>query len=92
MLELLEFIRELLVEDALIVVPVLWVLGKIVKGTPKARDWTIPYILLGLGIVFTIGILGFNVDAVIQGVLVSGVAVFGHQLLIQTRERGGDNS
>lgn len=84
--EMLEFIRELLVEEALIVVPVLWILGKIVKGTPRVKDWTIPYILLGIGIVLTMGILGPNVDAVIQGVLVSGAAVFGHQLLVQTVE------
>lgn len=84
---MLEFIKELLIEEAIIVVPVLWVLGKIVKETPRVKDWTIPYILLVIGIVLTIGILGVNVDAIIQGILVSGLAVFGHQLFIQTKER-----
>lgn len=84
---MLEFIKELLIEEAIIVVPVLWVLGKIVKETPRVKDWTIPYILLVIGIALTIGILGVNVDSIIQGILVSGLAVFGHQLFIQTKER-----
>ena len=84
---MLEFIKELLIEEAIMVVPVLWVLGKIVKETPRVKDWTIPYILLVIGILLTIGILGVNVDAIIQGILVSGLAVFGHQLFIQTKER-----
>lgn len=81
-----EFIKDLLVEDAMLVVPALWVIGKIVKETPQIKDWTIPYILLGIGVILTVGILGVNVDALIQGVLVSGLSVFGHQIFIQTKE------
>lgn len=57
------------------------------KSTPNFKDWLIPYVLLILGIVFAVFLMGFNVDAVIQGVLVSGAAVFGHELYKQGKER-----
>lgn len=85
-----EMLNEYIVQQALIVIPVLLILGKFIKETPRVKDWLIPYILLALGIVFTIGLMGFDIDAVIQGVLVSGAAVFGHQLYAQTKHRESD--
>jgi hypothetical protein len=51
------------------------------------QDWTIPWVLLAVGILAALGIIGFTVDAAIQGVLVAGAAVLGHQLVKQTTER-----
>ena len=79
----MDFINEYLLEEALIVIPVLLILGKIIKETPNIKRWTIPYILLIIGVSITFVMLGLNVDAFIQGVLVSGAAVFGHQLFKQ---------
>lgn len=86
----MDFIIEYIVEQALIVIPVLLILGKIIKETPMVKDWLIPYVLLVLGVCFTVLLMGFNVDAVIQGVLVSGAAVFGHQLFVQGKYREDD--
>jgi len=86
----MEILNEYLIEEALIVIPALLILGKIIKGTPNIKHWTIPYVLLILGIAFTIALTGFNVDSVIQGVLVSGAAVFGHQLVKQAKNKGDD--
>lgn len=83
----MEFLHEYLIEDALIVIPALIIIGKIVKETPKVQSWTIPYVLLGIGVPITIGLLGFSVGSVIQGVLVSGGAVYGHQLLKQFKRK-----
>ena len=83
----MEFLQEYIIEQALIIIPVLLILGAIIKATPKVKDWIIPYVLLVLGVAFTIALLGINVDAVIQGVLVSGAAVFGHQLYAQAKHR-----
>lgn len=83
----MEFLTEYLIEEALIVIPVLLICGKIIKGTPNVQDWLIPYILLILGVVGTISLIGFNADAILQGVLVSGAAVFGHELFKQAVER-----
>lgn len=82
----MEFLNEYLIDEALIVIPVLLILGKIVKGTPKIKDWLIPYILLIIGVAFTVALTGFNVDSIIQGVLVSGAAVFGNQLYKQAKK------
>ena len=82
-----ELLNEYLIEEALIVIPVLLILGKIIKDTPRVKDWTIPYVLLFIGVAITFALLGFNVDAFLQGVLVSGAAVFSNQLYKQVREK-----
>lgn len=83
-----ELLNEFLIDEALIVIPVLLILGTFIKGTPKIKNWLIPYILLGLGVIFTVAIMGFGVDSIIQGVLVSGAAVFSNQLYKQVLDRG----
>lgn len=86
----MEFLYDYIIEQALIVVPVLLVLGQIIKGTPKIKDWLIPYILLIVGILFTLGIMGVSVQALVQGVLVSGAAVFANQMYKQYVYKEGD--
>ncbi len=83
----MEFLNEYLIEEALIVIPALLILGKIIKETPKIKSWTIPYILLVLGVSATVAMLGINADAIIQGILVSGAAVFGHELYKQVKDK-----
>lgn len=83
----MEFLNEYLIQEALIVVPVLLILGKMIKDTDLIKDKYIPLTLLAVGVVFTLSILGFNVDAVIQGILVAGAAVFGNELVKQAKER-----
>lgn len=75
------------IEEALILIPVLMVIGKIVKSTPNVKDWAIPYILLVLGVVFSNALMGIGVDAFIQGILVSGASVFTHQLVKQVNRQ-----
>ncbi|TMW71687.1 phage holin family protein [Alteribacter natronophilus] len=81
-MELLQFV----VDDALILIPVLMIFGKLLKQTPWLSDWVIPYILLAAGIILTGMLLGFSFSSFIQGVLVTGAAVFGHQLIRQTQK------
>jgi hypothetical protein len=76
-----------IMDEALILIPVLMIIGKIVKNTPKIKNWLIPYILLVFGIVLTGFMMGFTVESFIQGVLVTGTAVFGHQIVKQTIEK-----
>lgn len=86
----MEFLYDYIIEQALIVVPVLLVIGQVLKNTPKMQDWLIPYILLLLGVAFTIGIMGINMQAIVQGVLVSGAAVFANQLYKQYSDKEGE--
>lgn len=73
-------------EKALILIPVLAIIGMIIKQTGIVPDKYIPLILLAFGTGGAIAILGLTVDAVIQGVLVTGAAVYGSQLVKQLRK------
>lgn len=84
---MLEFIKEYLIDEALIIIPALLIWGYFIKNTPNIKDWLIPYILLVLGIIGTVSILGFNLAAIIQGVLVTGTAVLVNQGYKQVKER-----
>lgn len=81
----MEFVK-FIIENALILVPALYVIGLILKGTEKIGDKYIPVILLVFGIVGAIALLGFNISAVIQGILVTGAAVYTNQLLKQVNK------
>ena len=78
---------EFLIEEALIFVPVLWIIGRFLKKTPDVPDWTIPWALVVVGIAVALATLEASVEAAMQGILAAGVAVLGHQLVKQTRER-----
>lgn len=76
---------EYIVENALVLIPVLNVIGMIVKNTEKIPDKYIPLILLFFGIVGTVAILGLTPHSVVQGVLVTGAAVYGNQVVKQLK-------
>lgn len=76
-----------LVENALVIVPVLWVIGRVIKGSKTVSDKYIPLILLALGPAFAVATLGINVEAIMQGIIAAGVAVYGHQLLKQNSKK-----
>lgn len=59
---------------------VLFIIGLILKNTPKIPNWSIPYILCVLGIILCNIILGLSLNACLQGILTAGVAVYVHQL------------
>lgn len=77
---------EYIVENALVLVPVLNIIGMIVKNTEKIPDKYIPLILLFFGIVGTVAILGLSPQSVVQGVLVTGAAVYGNQVVKQLKK------
>ena len=74
---------EYIIDNCLILIPVLYVIGAILKGIDIIKDKYIPLIILPIGIVLAIAIQGSNVNAVIQGILVGGVTVYGNQLFKQ---------
>ncbi|MGG4096219.1 phage holin family protein [Paenibacillus lautus] len=76
----------------LIVVAACWVIGFVLKKTPKVRDWSIVYIVMIVAVWLTIGLLGWSVEALIQGILAGAFAVFGHQAVKQTAEAVGDSN
>ncbi|RQN12840.1 phage holin family protein [Clostridium butyricum] len=77
-------VSQYITQNALILIPVLYIIGMIIKNTDKISDKYIPLILLVFGIAGSIGIIGLNANAVIQGVLVTGATVYTNQLIKQT--------
>ena len=74
-------------QNALILIPILYVLGMIIKNTEKVNDKYIPIILLIAGIAGAVGIMGVSADSVVQGVLVTGATVYTNQLIKQSTKK-----
>ena len=91
--EMNEMIFNYIVEDGLILIPVLYVIGYIIKQTNILSNRWIPLVLLVIGIIFSIFLLNDPiVDRVIQGVLIAGVTVFIDQVKKQNFEKEGLNN
>ena len=76
-----------IVQNAVILIPALYILGMILKSTQKIADKYIPITLLIFGIAGAIGILGVSVDSIIQGILVTGATVYTNQLIKQSEKK-----
>lgn len=72
-------------ENALILIPVLVVIGQIIKNIQLIDNKWIPLILLPLGVAGAMALGGWTVDAAIQGVLVTGAAVYSNQVVKQMK-------
>lgn len=86
--ELLSIVMQNIGPQMMIVYVALLVIGYFLKKTPVVKDWSIPWVLVGIGILLACGVLkGITVVAVIQGVLVAGAASITHQLWKQTTDK-----
>ena len=81
-MEILSYITE----NALILVPVLLIIGAIIKGVEVIPNKFIPLLLLPFGIVGAMALGGWTIDSAIQGVLVAGAAVYGDQIVKQLKK------
>ena len=73
-------------ENALILIPVLYIIGTFLKGLDIINDKYIPLILMAFSIAFSIAILGLNVVSIIQGILITGATVLSNQLIKQYKK------
>ncbi len=76
-------IMSFLIDRGLVLIPVLNVLGMLIKTIDRIPNKYIPLILLFFGILGAFGMMGVSVDSAIQGVLVTGAAVYGNQVVKQ---------
>lgn len=74
-------------ENAYILIPVLLIIGQIIKNIKVIPDKWIPLILLPLGIVGAMALGGWNFESALQGVLVTGVTVYGNQIYKQLNKK-----
>ena len=73
------------VKEGLVMIPVLFIIGEIVKGTELLSNKWIPLVVLVISVAFTPLVLGtYTADNIVQAVLVAGVTVFGNELIKQT--------
>lgn len=73
------------VQEGLVMIPVLFIIGEIVKGTELLSNKWIPLAVLIISIGFTPLVLGvYTADNIVQAVLVAGVTVFGNELIKQS--------
>lgn len=76
-----------IVGEGLIFIPAIYIIGMIIRKTDKIPNKYIPIILLPLGILGAMGIMGFTVKAAIQGILITGAAVYGDQVYKQMTKK-----
>ncbi|MCM3701414.1 phage holin family protein [Paenibacillus macerans] len=76
--------------ELLIVVAVCWIIGFVLKQTPRVPDWTIIYGVTLVAVVFAGLLLGFTAQSVLQGILCGAVAVYSNQLVKQAKKSGED--
>lgn len=78
------------VQEGLVMIPVLFIIGEIVKGTELLSNKWIPLVLLVVSIAFTPLVLGtYDANNIVQAVLVAGATVFGNELIKQSTREGG---
>ena len=81
-MEILSYVMD----NALVLIPVLIIIGQIIKNIQAIPDKWIPLILLPLGIAGALCLGGLSVDSAIQGILVTGAAVYGNQIVKQLKK------
>ncbi|MDR9857828.1 phage holin family protein [Paenibacillus sp. VCA1] len=69
----------------LIVVAACWIIGYMIKQTPRVPDWSIVYVVVVVSILLTVWMLGWGAESLIQGILAGAFAVFGHQAVKQAK-------
>ena len=70
-----------------VLVPALWILGYVFKTLESVKDTYIPMLLIYFGIFMASGIQGFNMNTIIQGILVAGAAILIHQGYKQIKDK-----
>ncbi len=89
-------IADYIAPELLLIVPVLWVFGKLLKEAAFVKDKYIPLILGGVGVLLAVCYIAGSgtavtatgiFTAITQGILCAGAAVYGHQLVKQAGKR-----
>ncbi|MDF2800208.1 MAG: hypothetical protein K0S61_111 [Anaerocolumna sp.] len=70
----------------LILIPVMWAIGNVIKQNSIIPNWLIPLILLTFAVAFCVGVMGLSIDSIIQAFVLWGMTISGNQLYKQTME------
>ncbi len=82
-MEILDFI----VEESLIMIPVLYIIAEVIKSIEIIDFKYIPLILLVISVAFTpLTLGGYCAENIVQAILVAGATVFSNQMYKQLGE------
>lgn len=73
--------------QGLILIPVLYIIGTMLKGAEWFPDKYIPFILLPAGIAGSLGMMGLSFASAVQGILITGACVYGNQIAKQLQKQ-----
>lgn len=73
-------------ENAYVLIPALLIIGQIIKNIKIIPDKWIPLILLPFGVIGAMALGEWNVESAIQGILITGTAVYGNQIVKQLKK------
>ena len=77
-----------IVENKLILIPVLYVINYILKKAAFVPDKFLPLVLLGVGIIISVLMGGDTIiNNIVQGILVTGATVLTDQIIVQTKNK-----
>ena len=98
-MDIIELIKNYIKPELLVVAVVLYLIGRGLKKTKKVNDKYIPLILGAIGIVIALiytlatssfggyqSVLMMIFTALVQGILVAGLAVYGNQIVKQIKK------
>ena len=78
---------EFILENRVILIPAMVIIGYFVKAVKVIPYKWIPIILLAFGIALSLWIeMAFTAEALVQGIMVAGAAVLGHQIPKQLKK------
>ena len=76
-----------IMDNKLILIPVLYIVGYIIKNTALIKNKFIPLILLGLGMLLSVLMGGDTiVNNIIQGILVAGATVLTNEVVVKKKK------
>lgn len=89
----MEFLTQYMTTENICQFILLLTIGRMLKEWGALKNNLIPFILLGLSIVISVLLLGFNMDAIMEGGVITSLAVYGNQIFKQAVEliKGGDD-
>ncbi|MCX8129791.1 MAG: phage holin family protein [Clostridia bacterium] len=80
-------IMQYITKEALILIPVLWVIGYIIKSIPNIANWIIPIVVIVLGAILGLVVVSQDVNGVIQGILAGAASVGLNQVKRQAEKQ-----
>lgn len=77
----ISIIESFIKPESVIMIPVLYLIAMFLERTPHVPSWVIPWVLVFVGVTFCLIYYGLIIQAVVQGILVAGVAVLMKDLI-----------